>query len=877
MQEIAAFETPLYRPYEYWAYWGDAQLHHNQAIPGWISHPLVTFYRELWEASGGYPHITLNEDSGLFRKMHEFLGSDWLTYPIERADRYMIMRCASLYSHTSIAGGKRPPNTSPGTIEISPRPIQDRLLRHAAEGIIEQHSSASKTSSFKPSPAQEMLGKGWLESVRTRPHLDDRPIESQSVGFGALGRHGRLGYDGKQVIVGGKHVRHALSAHAPSDVKFRVDEGYDGFDTYVAINDDAIGKATSADFFVLVDGEIKGCATNVIPGDPPRRIFVDVEKGQTLELRTQTRRWSHCHSVWLEPTYCCSKPNAQQQRTFIDCLRRAEVSQPEVPEQEVDLCISTVVSPGYEGWLQTFLESLRVNGACKDALIAVVCFGTNSKIDLLIQQYGAIKVSCKSLVNVNMTSKSVLYSMGKIVPAKKYLCFDTDMVVLGSLREVVASLDLFCKSSVLICRDAANISKLGHALTGLYGSDRDSLKSLAGPSAVRCLDFPLVVNDGFFLASRPALNSVDELIRSFPGAVDWIEEKSQAIPWRNQFVFNLALAKLGTAVEIDQSMNWQLNHRSLELDGETGTVRTTSMGTPLKVIHFNGGGRNRYPILREQFHRDSHLESPSQACMATSTVRRAQSKNAECREPRFVICSSLRTGSHMLATAFDQHPKLKVAGEILVRPKLFGLGENKNSPEGELLVINESFQKFNGCIIHRQHLGAIQHLGEMPDLKIIFLRRRNWLAQLVSEIRAHQTNVWHVAPEGVNYLSNDGSSKPEQSPPQLTISVKRCIQFLQDQNRLDLLALKHLSGCARLTVAYEDLQWNWKEAIQEALQFLEIDEVPLAPVTLKQGFPAYQSVANYDEIAHFFSNTRWDVRPVDQMSKWAREPLKTVQ
>lgn len=52
MQEILEFETPLYRPLTYWAYWGQQQLHENQATPGWISHPLMIFHRELWEKSG---------------------------------------------------------------------------------------------------------------------------------------------------------------------------------------------------------------------------------------------------------------------------------------------------------------------------------------------------------------------------------------------------------------------------------------------------------------------------------------------------------------------------------------------------------------------------------------------------------------------------------------------------------------------------------------------------------------------------------------------------------------------------------------------------------------------------------------------------------
>lgn len=219
----------------------------------------------------------------------------------------------------------------------------------------------------------------------------------------------------------------------------------------------------------------------------------------------------------------------------------------------------------------------------------------------------------------------------------------------------------------------------------------------------------------------------------------------------------------------------------------------------------------------------------------------------------------------MLATALNQHPGLEVAGEILVRPKLFEIGNGRRLPDDEAAVIDEAYEKFNGCIIHRQHIRAMEHLGKLSDLKVLFLTRKNWLAQLASEIRAHRTNVWHFAPEGVNYLSNDGTSKPTQLRSQQTIPLDRCFQFLREQTRLELQALEYLSRCPRLSVSYEDLQWNWEQTMMEVLGFLELDDAPLTPATLKQGLPASQTVVNYDEIVHFFSNTRWDLRFDEQV------------
>ncbi len=219
----------------------------------------------------------------------------------------------------------------------------------------------------------------------------------------------------------------------------------------------------------------------------------------------------------------------------------------------------------------------------------------------------------------------------------------------------------------------------------------------------------------------------------------------------------------------------------------------------------------------------------------------------------------------MLATALNQHPDLEVAGEILVRPKLFEIGNGRRLPDDEAAVIDEAYEKFNGCIIHRQHVRAMEHLGKLPDLRVLFLTRQNWLAQLASEIRAHRTNVWHFVPEGVNYLSNDGTSKPTQPQTQLTISLDRCFQFLREQNRLELLALEHLSRRPLLVVAYEELQWKWEATIKEVLRFLELADAPLTPTTLKQGPPARHAVTNYDEICQLFANTRWDLSLEEQV------------
>jgi glycosyltransferase involved in cell wall biosynthesis len=130
------YATPFYFPAEFWAYWGDAALHDNQAIQSWISHPQFVYRRDLWEVAGGYPSQTLGEDSGLAGRMLDILGRSWPCYEIARDDRVFVMRGMSRYHHTSISGGAGEPDTTPGEIALEPRDIADEALRRVVAQLV---------------------------------------------------------------------------------------------------------------------------------------------------------------------------------------------------------------------------------------------------------------------------------------------------------------------------------------------------------------------------------------------------------------------------------------------------------------------------------------------------------------------------------------------------------------------------------------------------------------------------------------------------------------------------------------------------------------------------------------------------------------------
>lgn len=143
VEQMRILQTPHYRPYEFWAYWGKDELLTNRSLPEWVSHGLAMFQKSLWEAVEGYPEITLGEDSAFFRRIETASQVELSTYEISVEDRFFILRGSSPYAHTSIGGGHAPPETTPGRIVLEPRPIQDELLNRLASRLIHQRTNKS--------------------------------------------------------------------------------------------------------------------------------------------------------------------------------------------------------------------------------------------------------------------------------------------------------------------------------------------------------------------------------------------------------------------------------------------------------------------------------------------------------------------------------------------------------------------------------------------------------------------------------------------------------------------------------------------------------------------------------------------------------------
>jgi predicted O-methyltransferase YrrM len=424
------------------------------------------------------------------------------------------------------------------------------------------------------------------------------PVEVK-VGYGALGVGGGLGYEGKAVSVGRRGYAHALSTHPPARLVFDLGRRFEWFRAEVALNDDVERGASHADFVVCADGRPVAAARRVSAGEPPRALEASVAGASRLELSVSTTRWQHSHAVWLDPQLGVRAATAAR-GLLPDCLSRTEIELP-APAPHARRCVATVVSPGFDGLLDDMLGSLNAHGNCQDAALVVFAVDADDACRGVAEKYGARLVECRRSAVINSTVKSVLYSAARVVSADSFLCLDADMLVLGDLRPVFAALEACPPRGILACREANGEGEttLSKALAEVYAGRPADIARIAGRNRGEG-NYPLVVNDGLFAASRGALLALDEVIRGWEGARAWVDERED-VWWRNQFVFNLALARLGCGVELSPVYNVQLNSQDVEASVEGGRARAVFRGREARVLHFNGAGRGKYPELRGRY------------------------------------------------------------------------------------------------------------------------------------------------------------------------------------------------------------------------------------------------------------------------------------
>jgi glycosyltransferase involved in cell wall biosynthesis len=572
-------------------FWTTQHQLHQKMFVGDVHGGTLVFRKDVLDNHLRYPEVNLAEDAGLLKQA------------LRRGKRLARLPNPGVFVY--VRHGKNAWQFAPGKF-IDPQGWRsiDPPAAFSSEALRAYQATLNppvlKTSEVVREPPPHTADQDAVD-------LDSLPCLSAKVGYGSAGWRGQLGYERKLVRVQGQSDPHAISLHPPARAVFHLDRQFARFTCEVALNDDVPPGGSWADFSVRGDDRLLTVAAHVVAGDTPRSIEIDVRGVDRLELGVETDRWDFAHAVWLQPRVGVGLAPTQGDRQsrpnlIEDCLGRVTIALPErLPA--VKRCVATIASRGFADMLDDMLGSLIANGHCGEVQLLVFVVEADPECVRVAQKYGALIVPCTPQVKVNVTVKAVLYSVARVIDAEQYLCLDADMLVLGDLRPIFAALEACPRGSLLAVNEGNDhrLENVAHALRQIYGGSEADERRLFQRAAEAT--YPLVVNDGLFAGTRAALLALDAEIRGMTEARSWISARPD-VWWRNQFIFNLALARLRCGVELDAIYNLQLHVHDAEVREAHGRLEATWLDRSVRVLHFSGGGRRKYAEWRGRFARE---------------------------------------------------------------------------------------------------------------------------------------------------------------------------------------------------------------------------------------------------------------------------------
>lgn len=221
---------------------------------------------------------------------------------------------------------------------------------------------------------------------------------------------------------------------------------------------------------------------------------------------------------------------------------------------------------------------------------------------------------------------------------------------------------------------------------------------------------------------------------------------------------------------------------------------------------------------------------------------------------KFLVLTRSRTGSNLLIQALNSHPKIASEYEI------FGLlgGESEQEILGRCFGKQPFFIEAKGFKIFYYHPQDVEEspiwdqLQAMRDLRVIHLKRRNYLRAEISSRIAYTTGVYGVR-------SDTEFKKYKQVLQPVLFQPDELARLFQKNQEWELEGEKRFADHDRIELLYEDLASNFEREYRRVLEFLGIDFHPPRVDFKKQSAKNMrEQVSNYQELKSAFTGTRWE-------------------
>jgi len=242
---------------------------------------------------------------------------------------------------------------------------------------------------------------------------------------------------------------------------------------------------------------------------------------------------------------------------------------------------------------------------------------------------------------------------------------------------------------------------------------------------------------------------------------------------------------------------------------------------------------------------------------------------------KFIILGWYRTGSNFFAYSVNSHPHILCYSEIFFPRKIFwgsGIYGIDSNDEKMINYRNEHPERFLNEYIFRNYSKRIKAVGfkifypqiensiyrdlikdllNIQDLKIIHIKRKNYLNILVSHKIATKTG---------QRLKVNKADNINKSDFKLYLKPKECIKYFNDLdgyiNKYNSVFKNH----EMISIYYDDLVRNYNINIKKIHDILGVRDIVAHSLTQKQNQRNLSDIINnYDELKSYFRNSKWSV------------------
>lgn len=263
----------------------------------------------------------------------------------------------------------------------------------------------------------------------------------------------------------------------------------------------------------------------------------------------------------------------------------------EVPTKPIkaNRVVVTVISSGYDDWLESWLESWKMNAGCPDVKIVVIVINGTERLERICAKYKALVIRGQCTAKPGPYIKSTLYSISRWVTANQYLVMDSDILVTESLKPLF---DLYEDKEDHLIGVCPWYNLLGmpndttdprECSTLIYQNDPEDfdihLAEFLGDHKWKGL------NSGLLIGKKQAFDTLDSDMRSLPESTkEWItnDHATGSVSVNEEFVCATAIAKRDALSPLPPAYNFVM------WSGKDGPRETRSIVNQKTKYQFEG-------------------------------------------------------------------------------------------------------------------------------------------------------------------------------------------------------------------------------------------------------------------------------------------------